>query len=216
MEGEVASPPPAIRPKLLGGGGFEVEVQVLRGGGGEEEVFDGKYAQNVSVYESPRTEPMLVPELWAQIFGYLPPDDLITVINTCPEWAKLLEAKRTSVLFPKILKHCALGYLGNETVKVCRTLNKACKEAIDLAIPEIPQMIRIREGMEVHLRAIQARIRLWMRRHLRNGLLREQGLPEEGFREGDEEEVERPGQENEFNAEQMRDFILRKFRRPQE
>ncbi|CAL8068709.1 unnamed protein product [Orchesella dallaii] len=147
---EVASPIPA---KLSGGGEFEIQS-----GEGEDQVFEVKQGQNVPVFESPKTEPMLLPEIWAQIFEYLPSDDLITVVNTCPEWRKLLEAKRKSILFPKMLEHCSRDYLSTQTLKVCRQLNKTCEEAVDLANPEIALIIRIQEDMARHKRIIEADI----------------------------------------------------------
>ncbi|CAL8068711.1 unnamed protein product [Orchesella dallaii] len=135
---KVTSPILAKRGKLSGGGGFEIQS-----GEGEDKVFKDKQGQNVPVFESPRTEPMLLPELWAQIFEYLPPDDFIAVVNTCPEWGRLLETKRKSALFPEMLEHCSRGYFSIETLKVCRQLNKTCKEAIDLANPVIYLIIRI-------------------------------------------------------------------------
>ncbi|CAL8068693.1 unnamed protein product [Orchesella dallaii] len=153
MGEEVASPIPAKQEKSSGGEGFEIQS-----GEGEDKVFEVKQGQNVPVFESPRTEPMLLPEIWAQIFEYLPPDDLITVINTCPEWRKLLEAKRKSILFSKLLENCSRGYLSIETLKVCRQLNKTCKEAIDLANPVIHLIIRIQEGMARDIRDIEANI----------------------------------------------------------
>ncbi|CAL8068695.1 unnamed protein product [Orchesella dallaii] len=208
MEEEVGSPIPAKRTKLSGGGGFKIQS-----GKGEDQVFEVKQGQNVPVLESPTMEPMLLPEIWAQIFEYLPPDDLITVINTCPEWRKLLEAKRKSVLFPQLLEHCSRGFLSIETLKVCRQLNKTCKEAVDLAIPEIALIIRIQEETASQMREFEAYIQVLemrlMRRLAINIERHGHDFPEEIFREGDEEEEEQPDQENEFNNEQICENILR-------
>jgi len=58
------------------------------------------------VSESPITSPVLSPQLWSKVFENLLPKDLVTVINSTPEWTKMLHSQKPQLLFPMVSKAC--------------------------------------------------------------------------------------------------------------
>ncbi|CAL8145806.1 unnamed protein product [Orchesella dallaii] len=72
--------------------------------------------------KSPKTNPVLFPENWEQIFKDLNPHDFLSVINTCGEWNELLHHKKTEILLPLVFP-LILEYLPVKTIMKCRLIN---------------------------------------------------------------------------------------------
>ncbi|CAL8136259.1 unnamed protein product [Orchesella dallaii] len=54
---------------------------------------------NATSFQSPITNPMLLPEIWDLIFRNVITDDYLRVINSCPEWNQLLNSRKPTELF---------------------------------------------------------------------------------------------------------------------
>ncbi|CAL8068611.1 unnamed protein product [Orchesella dallaii] len=96
---------------------------------------------NQVVLKSPKTEPVLPPQVWDKVFKYLPRVDLYQLMNTCPEWNALLESKKGEVLFPKVLA-CIGNQLPLKTALICRLVSKRCNAGIAEGRPEMIERIR--------------------------------------------------------------------------
>ncbi|CAL8097625.1 unnamed protein product [Orchesella dallaii] len=79
---------------------------------------------------SPITTPMLSPELWSHIFQFLTPNDLLSVIHTCPEWNELLEDTKKTFLLPLIIPSIMQHVDVNTSLKF-RKISKSVKLAVD-------------------------------------------------------------------------------------
>ncbi|ODM88792.1 hypothetical protein Ocin01_17890, partial [Orchesella cincta] len=165
-----------------------------------------KYA----LQQSPVTEPMLIPEMWAQVFESLSHDDLQTVLNTTPEWNRLAPFTKNDDSFSK-------GKLKGTDIQSLRMVSKACQTGVELAYPEIRRVInlaeetlRAQENMRRAMEQVVGRIRLGMRHEARNQLREAQGLPELQYREGEEE----PVPEDEFGEEEIQAYLARRLQGP--
>ncbi|CAL8068613.1 unnamed protein product [Orchesella dallaii] len=103
---------------------------------------------NPVVLTSPKTEPMLPPQVWEQVFKYLSNHDLKAVMNTCPEWCTLLQAKKGEIYFPKVLL-CMGNKLSRESTLACRLVNKECDLMVRIAYPEIIHAIFVHEMIDM-------------------------------------------------------------------
>ncbi|CAL8140246.1 unnamed protein product [Orchesella dallaii] len=79
---------------------------------------------------SPKTTPILSPELWSHILRFLTPNDLLSVINTCLEWNELLQDRKKTFLFPLILPSIMQHVDVNTSLKF-RKISKSAKLAVD-------------------------------------------------------------------------------------
>ncbi|CAL8068685.1 unnamed protein product [Orchesella dallaii] len=102
---------------------------------------------NPVVLTSPKTDPILPPQIWDMVFEYLSKNDLEAVMKTCPEWNLLLQSKKGELLFPKVLS-CMGKRLSRESALVCRLVNKECKSVVEQEHPEILQWVFMQEKIQ--------------------------------------------------------------------
>ncbi|CAL8129620.1 unnamed protein product [Orchesella dallaii] len=89
----------------------------------------------VNSLESPNTTPILPPEIWVKLFEYLSPEDCFHVINTCPEFNKMLAVEKTQFLFPQVAS-ILMRKVDSKTILACRLLNKTTKTAVDATLKD--------------------------------------------------------------------------------
>ncbi|CAL8136257.1 unnamed protein product [Orchesella dallaii] len=58
---------------------------------------------NLVSYQSPKTSPILVPEILDKILLHVSLTDYLAAINSCPEWNQLLNSRKTAELFSMAL-----------------------------------------------------------------------------------------------------------------
>ncbi|CAL8119244.1 unnamed protein product [Orchesella dallaii] len=93
----------------------------------------GTEDRKLKVARSPKTNPVLVPEIWEHVFRYLSRKEVITVINTCIEWNQLLDSKKTTLLLPDVLPF-VLAYFDKPDLLLCRSISKTSKQIVDQTI----------------------------------------------------------------------------------
>ncbi|CAL8097619.1 unnamed protein product [Orchesella dallaii] len=81
-------------------------------------------------FRSPKTTPILPPELWSHIFRFLSPEDLYSVTKTCPEWNELLEENKNAFLVPLVLPS-VMKYVDKITMLKFRRISNLTKNAVD-------------------------------------------------------------------------------------
>ncbi|CAL8097617.1 unnamed protein product [Orchesella dallaii] len=79
---------------------------------------------------SPTTTPVLPPEIWKHIFQFVGPDDLLSVVLTCPEWDELLDGTKTTMLLPQVIPSL-MEYIDRNTILKLRMITNSTKRAVD-------------------------------------------------------------------------------------
>ncbi|ODM90689.1 hypothetical protein Ocin01_15995 [Orchesella cincta] len=90
-----------------------------------------------TVFKSPETTPMLLPENWELILRDLTPPDFLTAMNTCVQWNQLMHTKKPQKLISFVFPHL-LDYLPATDIIKCRSISKQFRSMIDPLLHSTP------------------------------------------------------------------------------